>query len=75
MSAFHVCDWRTPTEDLLNDRVLMGEGCINVPQIRGWVEDIGFDGFIEVEIFSKRYWAMDQVEFLEKIKDAYLKHT
>lgn len=73
--AFHVCDWRTPTEDLLNDRGLMGEGCIPVRQIRGWVEQAGFRGFIEVEIFSHRYWAMDQDEFLEKIKRAYLEHT
>ena len=73
--ALHVCDWRTPTEDLLNDRGLMGEGCIDVRQIRGWAEAAGFDGFIEVEIFSNRYWAMDQAAFLDKIKDAYLKHT
>lgn len=73
--AFHVCDWRTPTEDLLNDRGLMGEGCIPIRQIRGWVEEAGFGGFIEVEIFSNRYWATDQGEFLGKIKDAYLKHV
>jgi sugar phosphate isomerase/epimerase len=73
--SFHACDWRTPTEDLLNDRGLMGGGCIDVPQIRGWVEDGGFNGFIEVEVFSNRYWATDQVGFLEKIKQAYLKHT
>jgi sugar phosphate isomerase/epimerase len=73
--AFHVCDWRTPTEDLLNDRGLMGEGCIDIPQIRGWVEQNGFRGFIEVEIFSNRYWAMDQGEFLQKIKEAYLKYV
>ncbi len=73
--AFHVSDWRTPTEDLLNDRGLMGEGCIDVPQIRGWVEGAGFRGCIEVEIFSTRYWAMDQQQFLDNIKQAYLKHT
>ncbi len=73
--AFHVSDWRTPTEDLLNDRGLMGEGCIDVPQIRGWVEATGFGGFIEVEIFSNRYWAMDQQEFLDNIQQAYLNHT
>lgn len=73
--GFHVCDWRSPTEDMLNDRGLMGEGCIDVRQIRGWVEEAGFNGFIEVEIFSNRYWAMDQDEFLAKIKDAYLKYT
>ena len=69
--AFHVCDWRTPTEDLLNDRGLMGEGCINIRQIRGWVEEAGFDGYNEVEIFSNRYWAMEQEQFLERIITAY----
>ena len=69
--AFHVCDWRTPTEDLLNDRGLMGEGCINIRQIRGWVEEAGFDGYNEVEIFSDRYWAMEQEQFLERIITAY----
>ena len=73
--AFHVCDWRTPTEDLLNDRGLMGEGCINIRQIRGWVEEAGFDGYNEVEIFSDRYWAMEQEQFLERIVDAYTKHA
>lgn len=73
--SFHVCDWRSPTEDLLNDRGLMGEGCIDVRGIRGWVEENGFDGFVEVEIFSNRYWAMDQHEFLGKIKEAYLQYT
>lgn len=70
--AFHICDWRTPTEDLLNDRGLMGEGSIPVRQIRGWVEETGYNGFNEVEIFSNRYWAGDQEAFLEKIVDAYL---
>ncbi|MEX0883684.1 MAG: sugar phosphate isomerase/epimerase family protein, partial [Cyclobacteriaceae bacterium] len=29
--AFHICDWMSPTLDFLNDRGLMGEGCINIP--------------------------------------------
>lgn len=70
--SFHVSDWRTPTRDLLNDRGLMGEGCINIPQIRGWVEETGYAGFIEVEIFSETYWAGDQTQYLERIKTAYL---
>ena len=70
--AFHISDWKTPTNDLLLDRGLMGEGCINVPQIRQWVEETGFDGYNEVEIFSSRYWGEDQDTFLQKIIDAYL---
>ena len=69
--AFHVCDWRVPTTDLLNDRGLMGEGCIPVPLIRSWVEAAGFTGFNEVEIFSTRYWKEDQGEFIKKIITAY----
>ena len=73
--AFHVCDWNIPTTDFLNDRGLMGDGCINIPEIRGWVEDAGFKGFNEVEIFSDKYWATDQKAYLEKIKQAYLTKT
>jgi len=54
--AFHVCDWLTPTTDLLNDRGMMGDGVIDIPRIRGWVEAQGFDGYSEVEIFSARNW-------------------
>jgi sugar phosphate isomerase/epimerase len=69
--AFHICDWKSPTVDLLNDRGLMGEGCIPIPLIRSWVEKAGFDGFMEVEIFSNIYWQQDQAEFLQKIIEAY----
>ena len=54
--AFHVCDWLTPTRDLLDDRGMMGDGVIEIPKIRSWVEAAGFAGFSEVEIFSSRDW-------------------
>jgi len=73
--AFHVCDWNIPTTDFLNDRGLMGDGCIPVKQIRGWVEATGFSGYHEVEIFSDKYWATDQKMYLEQIKNAYLNCT
>jgi sugar phosphate isomerase/epimerase len=69
--AFHICDWKTPTTDLLNDRGLMGEGCIPIRQISDWVDATGFQGHREVEIFSNRYWAMDQDEWLSKIAASY----
>ena len=55
--AFHVCDWLVPTTDLLNDRGMMGDGVIELRRIRRAVEDAGFTGFIEAEIFSDRWWA------------------
>jgi sugar phosphate isomerase/epimerase len=73
--AFHVSDWKVPTTDLLLDRGLMGEGCIPLKQTRGWVEETGFDGFIEVEIFSNAWWKQDQSEFLHKIIHAYREYV
>ena len=64
--AFHVCDWLVPTRDLLNDRGMMGDGVIDIPQIRGWVEAAGFEGYSEVEIFSKDdWWTRDGGEVLD----------
>ncbi len=73
--AFHICDWKSPTTDMLNDRGLIGEGCIPIRKIRSWVEAAGFNGFIEVEIFSNIYWQQDQKEFLERIIKAYKEHA
>ena len=54
--AYHVCDWLTPTRDLLSDRGMMGDGVVELKKIRGWVENAGFAGFSEVEIFSNLDW-------------------
>ena len=54
--AYHVCDWLTPTRDLLNDRGMMGDGIVELRKIRGWVEEAGFDHYCEVEIFSELDW-------------------
>ena len=62
--AFHVCDWLVPTTDLMLDRGMMGDGVIDIRKIRGWMEDTGYAGFCEVEIFSARNWwqrPMDEV--------------
>ena len=54
--AFHICDWLVPTTDLLNDRGMMGDGVIDLPRIRSWMEAAGYRDFHEVEIFSVRNW-------------------
>ena len=73
--AYHICDWNVPTSDMLLDRGLMGEGCIPLKQIRGWMEEAGFRGYNEVEIFSNKFWEGDQVLFLNEIKQAYLNYS
>jgi sugar phosphate isomerase/epimerase len=63
--AFHVCDWLVPTTDLLNDRGMMGDGIIEIRRARAAVEEQGFDGFVEVEIFSERWWRAPIGEVIE----------
>jgi len=70
-TAYHICDWMTPTNNFLNDRGLMGEGCIDLAQIGSWVRSAGFNGYHEVEIFSLRHWSEDQDEYLKRIVAAY----
>ena len=70
--AFHVCDWLVPTADLLLDRGMMGDGVIDLPRIRGWVEAAGFKGAVEVEIFSaNNWWKRDPDEVLAVVKERY----
>ena len=59
IAAFHACDWLVPTTDLVFDRGMMGDGCIDIPAIRGMAEAAGYRGFVEVELLSKRWWAED----------------
>jgi len=54
--GFHVSDWLVPTRNLLTDRGMMGDGIIDLPVIRSWVEAAGYRGPVEVEIFSADDW-------------------
>jgi sugar phosphate isomerase/epimerase len=68
--AYHICDWLVPTRDLLNDRGMMGDGVIDLPRIRGWLEGAGYAGFHEVEIFSELdWWTRDPDEVLRTCKE------
>ncbi|QQS11314.1 MAG: sugar phosphate isomerase/epimerase [Rhodospirillales bacterium] len=70
--AFHVCDWLVPTRDLLLDRGMMGDGIIDIPRIRGWVEAAGYDSAVEVEIFSAQdWWKRDPEETLRTCRERY----
>ena len=67
--AHHICDWLVPTRDMLLDRGMMGDGVIDLPGIRKMIEDAGFFGPQEVEIFSQdNWWKRDGDEVLAVIK-------
>ena len=50
-TGVHVCDVREPTRGFA-DRVLPGDGIADVPRILRALDDAGWDGLYDIEIFS-----------------------
>jgi len=73
--GFHVSDWLVPLPDLLLGRGLMGEGVIDIRSLRQSVEDAGYSGPIEVEIFNQSLWNENPDAALRRIAEAYLHHV
>jgi sugar phosphate isomerase/epimerase len=63
--AYHICDWLLPTRDLLNDRGMPGDGVIELKKLRGLVEAAGYQGAVEIEIFSDAWWSRPMEEVLD----------
>lgn len=70
--AFHINDWLADTRDVRLDRGMMGDGLIDIPTIRSFVEAAGYNGHREVEIFSERdWWQRDPDDVVGIIKQRY----
>jgi sugar phosphate isomerase/epimerase len=68
--SFHVSDWLADTQDLRVDRGMMGDGVIDLTALRRMVEAAGYDGCVEVEIFSQRnWWRRDPDDVIGVIKE------
>ena len=69
--GFHVNDWVVPTRDPLLERGMMGDGVIELRRIRTAVEDAGYAGPIEVEIFNPEIWSRPGDKILATMKERY----
>jgi sugar phosphate isomerase/epimerase len=70
--AYQISDWLVPTVDLVNDRGMMGDGVIDLPLIRSWMEQAGYRGFHDVKIFSARnWWRRDPNEVLGMCRERH----
>jgi sugar phosphate isomerase/epimerase len=70
--GFHVSDWVVPLPDILMGRGMMGKGVIELRRLRSAVEQAGYCGPIEVEIFNEEVWSTPIDELLAQIRDSYL---
>lgn len=70
--GFHVCEWITPLPDTLKARGMMGDGHIQIRRLREAVEEAGYTGPIECEIFNQEIWDSPEDETLALMKERYL---
>ncbi|WP_022908863.1 sugar phosphate isomerase/epimerase family protein [Aestuariimicrobium kwangyangense] len=71
--SFQVCDWVLPlAADTLLSRGMMGDGHIDFAAQWRLVEQAGYRGDIEVEIFNADVWASDPDEVVATMKRRYL---
>ncbi|MFZ0088090.1 MAG: sugar phosphate isomerase/epimerase family protein [Solirubrobacteraceae bacterium] len=73
--GFHVSDWLRQTTDTLQGRGMMGDGIIDLRTIRGWVQEAGYAGPIEVEVISRALWERDGDEMLALICRRFAEHV
>jgi sugar phosphate isomerase/epimerase len=69
--GFHVNDWLVPLPDLLLGRGMMGDGVIDNRMLRQAVDQAGYDGPIEVEIFNRVIWDTDPDQVLEQMIERF----
>lgn len=72
--GYHLCDWLADTSDMLLDRGMMGDGVADLRSIRCAVENAGYTGYCEAEIFSaENWWKRDPHEVLKTIVKRFRK--
>jgi sugar phosphate isomerase/epimerase len=71
--GFHVSDWLVPLPDILLGRGLMGDGVIDNRKLRRLVEQAGYTGSIEVEIFNRALWDSDPNQVLTQVIERFEK--
>lgn len=70
--GYHLCDWLADTSDVLLDRGMMGDGVADLKAIRAAVENAGYCGPCEVEVFSAdNWWKRDPDEVLDIIVERF----
>ena len=70
--GYHLCDWRAETRDTLLDRGMMGDGVADLKTLRQLVENTGYKGYCEVEVFSAEdWWKRDPNEVLDIIVERF----
>ena len=73
--GFHLCDWLENTQDMLLDRGMMGDGVADLKGLTEIMQNTGYTGVSEVEIFSAdHWWKRDPREVLDTMIVRFNEH-
>lgn len=76
IATFQVADWTTPLPaGVLTGRGQLGTGCVEMRRIKAAVDEAGYDGPIEVELFNDELWARPGAEVFAETVKAYAEHV
>lgn len=71
----HLSDWLVPTRDLMFDRGMIGDGVIDLARVCRRLDEAGFTGRHEIEIFSQvDWWQRDPDEVVRTAVERYREH-
>jgi sugar phosphate isomerase/epimerase len=73
--GFHVSDWPVPLPGILMGRAMMGDGVIELRQLRQAVDAVGYSGPIEVEIFNEEICKSANDDLLKRIRMRFVEHV
>ncbi|MFJ3805597.1 sugar phosphate isomerase/epimerase family protein [Streptomyces sp. NPDC090073] len=74
--TFQLADWTTPLpEGVLTGRGRLGDGAIDLRAWTSHVDEAGYTGPIEVELFNEDLWARDGQEVLTETAERFLQHV
>jgi 4-hydroxyphenylpyruvate dioxygenase len=72
----HVDDMRDKPPELSNcnsDRVLPGQGILDLSQLLGRIEQLGYEGYFSVELFNEALWTMDAAKAAQLMYDSLIR--
>jgi len=72
--GFHVSDWPVPLPGILMGRAMMGDGVIELRKLRQAVDETGYGGPIEVEIFNEDVWKSADDRLLKRIQSSFVEY-
>ncbi len=72
IATYQVCDWATPLPaDVLLSRHYPGDGVIDFAHLTRAVEETGYDGDIEVEIFNADIWNTPHPQVARRVVESF----